>query len=161
MDNISLMLGIFLLVLFIFPIVYVLVKQHSKDSKNKNLLNKVAESNNLKLDHIENIGHTSLGLDSYAHKLVVLEFGDMEKARVIDLKAMDQIRVAKKIERAMQGDVRKERIIHLGLEFSNKNAAQATEVTFYDEDDYDSTDADIRLHEANKWDALLHKNIAV
>ena len=161
MDTISLMLGIFMLILFIFPIVYVLVKQHSKDSKSKNLLNQIAAKNQLQLDHVENIGHTSLGLDSKSHKLVVVEFGNQENARLIDLNSMDQIRVAKKIEKAMQGNVRKERIVHLGLEFSDSLNSQSTEVTFYDEDDYDSTDADIRLHEANRWDALLHKNMAV
>lgn len=161
MDTISLILGLFLFILFVLPIVYVIVKQKSKDSKSQKMLLNLASENNMQLDKIEIIGHTMLGYDSNSRKLMVIEYGNFRDFRLINLNEVDEIRIAQKVEKAMQGAIRKERIVHLGLEFCSRNLSIPTEITFYDEDDYDSTDADIRLNDARKWDALLQPKIAV
>ncbi|MDR5591433.1 hypothetical protein [Christiangramia sp. SM2212] len=158
MDKSSIMIGTFLLVIFMFPILYVLLKQKSREAKFKKELNKLASENGLVLDRFETFGHLSLGLDSTNKKLVVIDPKSEIDHEVIDLKKVNKINLAK---RTQKGENRKERIIHLGIEIAEMNSPKLTEIVFYDEDDYESTDAEIRLHEAKKWDDLLHKNLAI
>jgi len=160
MDKISLIIGIALFAAFIFPIAYILIKQKSKETKNRSFLTNIASKNNLKLDKMETFGHVSLGLDSSQKKLVILEYGDTQNSKIIDLTKVDQIKIAKKLETSFSGDIKKEKIVHLALEFAGKKQAKLAEITFYDEDDYDSTDAEIRLNEAGKWDDILQKNLS-
>lgn len=151
------MIGTLLLVVFMFPIIYVLLKQRSQEVKHKKALNKIASEQGLKLDKFETYGHLSLGLDSSAKKLIVLDPVFNELPEVIDLKNVSGVNISKTLH---PGSRDKERIIHLALEISNKNSIKTTKITFYDEDDYESIDADIRLNEARKWDEILHKNLA-
>jgi|GEM_PF-933901 len=160
MDKTSLIIGGLLFIAFMFPIVYVLIKQKSQENKNKKLLSDIASKNNLKLDKSETFGHLCLGLDSSRKKLVIIEYGDLENSKIVDLSKVDQIRIAKKLETSFSGSIKKEKIVHLALELAGEKQRKLAEITFYDEDDYDSTDAEIRLHEAKKWDDLLHKNLA-
>lgn len=156
MDKSSLMIGTLLFVVFMFPIIFALVKQKSKESKNKKALDKIASDNGLKLDRFETYGHLSLGLDSSAKKLIVIDPLVIEQPEVIDLKNVSRINISKTLQ---PGDRTKERIIHLGLEISDKTSEKTTEIIFYDEDDYESTDAEIRLIAARKWDEILQKNL--
>lgn len=160
MDNSSLFIGILLFAAFMFPIVFVLIKQHNKDKKHQNFLNKIALENNFKLDTIEAYGHLSLGLDSQSKKLIIVDFKEGSEFDIIDLKKVSQVRLLKKLLPASYSSSKKEKIIHLSLCLENKNASKITEITFYDEDDEDSTDADIRLNDAKKWDSILQKNMA-
>lgn len=160
MDQTSLIIGGLLFIAFMFPIVYILIKQRSQETKNKNLINNIASRNNLKLDKTQTFGHLSLGLDSSQKKLVVLEYGDIENSNIVDLKKVNQIRIAKKLETSFSGNIKKEKIVHLALELAGEKQSKLVEITFYDEDDYDSTDAEIRLNEAKKWDDLLQQNLA-
>ncbi|MFV8225275.1 hypothetical protein [Christiangramia aquimixticola] len=160
MDKISILLGVLMLILFLFPIVYVLIQQKAKETRTKKLLSQAALENNIKLDSIEIIGHLSLGLDSTTKKLVVIEFKDPVKTRIIDLKEIQELKINKRFESYMQGESRKEKIIHLSLEFISKNPAQITEIAFYDEEELDSTDAAISLNNARRWDEILQKNMA-
>ncbi|MGA8855306.1 MAG: hypothetical protein WB492_14120 [Christiangramia sp.] len=160
MDTTSLIIGILLFIAFMFPILYVLLKQKSKENKNKKLLNTIATKNDLNLDRTETFGHLSLGLDSSKKKLVIIEYGNVENSNIVDLTKVDQIRIAKKLETSFSGNIKKEKIVHLALELAGEKQNKLAEITFYDEDDYDSTDAEIRLNEAKKWDDLLQKNLA-
>lgn len=159
MDNSSVMIGLFLLALFILPIVYVLVKQNSKDRKQKGLIKKVAAENNLNLDKLESYGHLSLGLDNQTKKLLIADFKEGFQHDIIDLKKVDQIKLSKKLLPDTYSKSKKERIIHLSLCIEMQNASKITEITFYDEDDELSNDADIRLHDARKWDDMLNKSM--
>ena len=160
MDITSLSIGLLLFLAFMLPIAYIIVQQKSKERKNRKNLDSIASRNNIKLDRTETFGHLSLGLDSSEKKLVVLEFGDIEKARVIDLKKVGQVRIAKKLETSFMGNNKKEKLVHVGLELAEIPKNKMVEITFYDEEDYDSTDAEIRLNEAKRWDDLLQKNLA-
>ena len=159
MDNSSVMIGLFLLALFILPIVYVLVKQNSKDRKQQGLIKKVAAENNLNLDKLESYGHLSLGLDNQTKKLLIVDFKEGFQHDIIDLKKVDQIKLSKKLLPDTYSKSKKERIIHLSLCIEMQNASKITEITFYDEDDELSNDADIRLHDARKWDDMLNKSM--
>jgi len=160
MDKISLIIGIALFAAFIFPIAYILIKQKSEQNKNRKLITVIASKHHLKLDKTETFGHISLGLDSSQKKLVILEYRDTQNLKIIDLTKVDNIKIAKKLETNFSGDIKKEKIVHLALEFAGKKQGKLAEITFYDEDDYDSTDAEIRLNEAGKWDDILQKNLS-
>ncbi len=160
MDNTSLMIGIFLFAVFMFPIFYVLIKQSSKERKYRNFLNKIASEHKLNLDKSDSYGHLSLGLDSTAKKLVIVDFKEKPDYDIIDLKEVGQIKILKKLLPGSYSKSKKEKIVHLSLSLENNNAAKITEIIFYDEDDGDSTDADIRLNQAKQWDDILHKNLA-
>lgn len=160
MDITSLSIGLLLFAAFMLPIVYVLIKQKSKENQNIKNLNLVASRNEITLDKTETFGHLSLGLDSSHKKLIALEYNQVENARIYNLKEVNEIRITQKLETDFSGKIKKERIIHIALELSGNSENKLDEITFYDEDDYDSTDAEIRLHEAKKWDDLLQKNLA-
>ena len=157
MDKSSLMIGTLLFFIFMFPIIYVLLKQRSKEVKLKKELTELASANELKLDKFETFGHLTLGLDSTKKMLLVLDPKMDVDHRVIDLKKISQVRITKN---TLREQTRKERIIHLGLELADHDSSKITEIIFYDEDDHDSTDAEIRLNEAKRWDDLLQKNLA-
>ena len=158
MDKTSLMIGTLLFVIFMFPIIYVLLKQRSKEAKHRKELNKIATENGLTLDKFETFGHLSLGLDSSNKILVAIDPKMEVNHAVIDLKKVSRVNISKN---TLRGESNKERIIHLGLQLADQNSAKITELVFYDEEDYESTDAEIRLHVAMKWDEIIQKNIAV
>lgn len=160
MDKSSLMIGIFLFAAFMFPIFYVLIKQHSKERKHRNFLKKIATEHNLNLDKSESYGNLSLGLDTTAKQLLIVDFKEEADYDIIDLKEVGEIKILKKLLPGSYSRTKKEKIVHLSLSLENHKAAKITEITFYDEDDEDSTDADIRLNQAKQWDDLLHKNLA-
>jgi len=158
MDISSLTIGILLFLIFMLPIIYVLLKQKSRQAKLKKELNSLASANDLKLDKFDTFGHLTLGLDSSKKMLVVIDPKMDVDREVIDLKKIRQVKITKN---TLREQTRKERIIHLGLELAERDSSKITEIVFYDEEDYDSIDAEIRLNEAKRWDDLLQKNLAV
>lgn len=158
MDNSSLMIGLLLLALFVIPVVYVLVKQNSKERKQQGLIKKVAAENNLNLNRLESYGNLSLGLDSKAKKLLISDFKEGFQHDIIDLKKVDQIKLSKKLLPDTYSKSKKEKIIHLSL-CIEMSASQIKEITFYDEDDEQYNDADIKLNDARKWDDILNKSM--
>ncbi|MCM4155070.1 hypothetical protein [Gramella sp. AN32] len=159
MDTSSVIIGLFLFGLFFFPIIYALIRQHAIEKKKNNLLFKYAGDNKLTLTETESIGHLNLGLDTQAKKLIILENKEKPEFEIIDLHQVGKVQVSKQLFPGKTKN-KKEKIMHLRLELENKIDSKVTAITFYDEDDADSTDAEIRLHEAKKWDELLHKNLA-
>ena len=151
------MIGTLLFVIFMFPIIYVLLNQKFNGTKLKREFNKIAAAHNLQLDTFETIGHLSLGLDSLNKKLVIIDPTINKENEVIDLTKINQVRI---LQNTLREATRKERIVHIGLELVDPSMSKITEIVFYDEDDYESTDAEIRLHNARKWDHLLQKNLA-
>ncbi|TRO67311.1 hypothetical protein [Christiangramia sabulilitoris] len=156
MDKSSILIGTLLFALFMFPIFYIIIFQKTKEAGIRKKLNKVASSNNLKLDKFETFGHLSLALDSTSKKLLVYDSFTSVEIRIIDLRKVSNIQLSKILH---PGRSKKERIIHLGLQIVDFSSSDITEIIFYDEDDYESTDAEIRLNDARKWDALLKQNL--
>ncbi len=157
MDKSSILIGTVLFALFMLPIIYIIIAQKAKEGNIRKKLNRIATDNNLLLDKFETYSHLSLGLDSKAKILLVYDSNQSAEPRLIDLKKVSNITLSKTLH---PGKSRKERIIHLGLLIEDVEKSGITEITFYDEDDYESTDADIRLNDARKWDELLKKNLA-
>jgi hypothetical protein len=157
MDKSSLIIGTLLLVVFMFPIFYMLYQQKAKELKTKKILEKTASENQLKLDKFETYGHLSLGLDSTARKLMIFDLKVSLEPQVIDLKKMSKVYLSSILQ---PGRPAKEKIIHLGLQLEEIDTSKITEIIFYDEEDPESIDAEIRLNQARKWDELLQKNLA-
>lgn len=95
MDITSLIIGLGLFVLFMFPIVYVLVKQNSKERKQAKALKKIAAENQLELDVINIYGSLALGLDTRNKRLIRIEEGAHEATEVIDLTAVSSVNLSK------------------------------------------------------------------
>lgn len=161
MDNTSLLIGILLFGLFMFPILYVLIKQSSNEKKHQKFLQKIAEEHKLKFDKTGAYGHLSLGIDTEQKKLVVVEFRGNADYDIIDLKDVGNVKITKKMLPAGYSASKKERIVYLSLDLENRQKSKITGITFYDEDDEESIDADIRLNDAKSWDTLIHKNLAI
>lgn len=159
MDTSSVIIGLSLFGLFFFPIIYALVKQHGIEKKKKSLLFTYAREHHLNLVETESIGHVNLGLDAQAKKLIILENKEKPEFEIIDLQQVGKVQITKQLLPGRSKKI-KEKILHLSLDLENKLDSKITAITFYDEDDEDPTDAEIRLHEAKKWDELLHKNLA-
>ena len=156
MDTISLVIGLGLFVLFMFPIVYVLLQQNSKERRQQKALQKIASENNLELDVINIYGTLALGLDTKNKKLIHIEEGPHAANEIIDLNQISNVSISKKSENMVINKVRKDRIRKLSLDLQNKEIL-ISEIIFYNEEDEDDFDAEIRLNDARKWDDLLHK----
>ncbi|APU68032.1 MULTISPECIES: hypothetical protein [Christiangramia] len=156
MDITSLIIGLGLFVLFMFPIVYVLVKQNSKERKQAKALKKIAAENQLELDVINIYGSLALGLDTRNKRLIRIEEGAHEATEVIDLTAVSSVNLSKKSENMVINKIKKDRIQKLSLDLQN-GQQQVSEIIFYSEEDEDDIDAEIRLNDARKWDDLLRK----
>ncbi len=156
MDTISLVIGLGLFVLFMFPIVYVLVKQSSKERKQEKALQKIAADNNYQLDVMNIYGTLALALDTKNKKLIRIEEGPHAATEIIDLNEVSKVNLSKHSENMIINKVRKDRIRKLSLDLQNKEKL-ISEIIFYNEEDEDDTDAEIRLNDARKWDDLLHK----
>ncbi|MEE2772768.1 MAG: hypothetical protein VX712_11170 [Bacteroidota bacterium] len=156
MDITSLIIGLGLFVLFMFPIVYVLVKQNSKERKQAKALKKIAAENQLELDVINIYGSLALGLDTRNKRLIRIEEGVHEATEVIDLTAVSSVNLSKKSENMVINKIKKDRIQKLSLDLQN-GQQQVSEIIFYSEEDEDDIDAEIRLNDARKWDDLLRK----
>lgn len=154
MDKYSILIGTLLFALFMFPIFYVIYIQKSKEASIRKTLNRAARENQLNLDKFETFGHLSLALDSNAKKLLVFDSKESSEPKLIDLRKVSNIQLSKILH---PGRSKKERIIHLGLQIADIGNSSITEIIFYDEDDYESTDADIRLNNALKWDELIKR----
>lgn len=156
MDTISLIIGLGLFALFMFPIVYVLIKQNSKERKQEKALQKIALDNNLELDVVNIYGTLALALDTKNKKLIRIEEGPHAAIEIIDLNQVSKVNLSKKSENMIINKVRKDRIRKLSLDLQNQETL-ISEIIFYNEEDEDDTDAEIRLNDARKWDDLLHK----
>ena len=161
MDNASLFIGLSLLAIFIIPVVYVLIVQHSKERRYKDYLKKIAEEYRLNLNKMEFYYPVGLGLDSGAKKLLVADLRDNSGYEIIDLKQTKKIRLSVNHSDGAHDKSRKEKIFHLSLCIESKINSKIKEIILYDEEDENSTDADIRLNEAMKWNNMLRETIVV
>lgn len=157
MDITSVSIGLFIFILFMAPIIYLLMSASLKTSKKKKLLKKIAQDQQLELDHLEFYEHCILGLDSEKKQLLIVE--NSEKYDVILLKNVKDSYVSKKLISDHYKDRKKEHIVHLSLELINNLNEKITAIVFYDEESEEALDAEAQLFMAQKWDKLIHHNL--
>ncbi len=161
MDTSSIAIGVILMLLFIGPIVFMIIKQNSKDKKKLQNLRSLSQQNQMDLDEIELTNGVWLGLDSKSKKLLVVEPDKNMQFDVIDLRKINQSHVSKKGLPKPNGSKNELSITHISLDLIKNNPREiVTEITFYDEDDNTSYNADTQMSLANKWDRLIRANIS-
>lgn len=157
MDNASLSIGLGLLILFFFPIVYSILRQNSKEKRILKEFRNIGEKNQLNLKEVELSNNLILGLDPEAKKLMVAHPKDLE-TNIIDLSAIDTCMVAKNYT---GGRGEKEKTTRVCLELlKNHGREKVSEILFYDEDDEESLDPETRLYIAKKWDQYIQQSIS-
>ncbi len=161
MDNASLFIGLSLLAIFILPVIYILIVQHNKENQYRKIMRKIADENQLNLNKTEFYYPVGLGLDSHAKKFLIVDLKQIEDYDIIDLKQAKKIRLSVNHSPTVYDSKLREKIVHLSLCIESSTKTTIKEITLYDEEDENSTDADIRLNEATKWDNLLQKTLAL
>jgi len=160
MDTSSIAIGVILMLLFVGPILYLIIKQNSKDKKKLNNLKALSAKNQMELDEVELTNGLMLGLDSKSKKLLVVEPKNNMQYDVIDLNKINLSHVSKKGQPKVNGG-KELSVTHISLELiKNKPREIVTEIIFYDEDDNSSYNADTQMSLANKWDRLIRANIS-
>ena len=160
MDTSSIAIGVILMLLFVGPILYLIIKQNSKDKSKLKNLKSLSDQHQMELDEIEITNGLMLGLDIKSKKLLVVEPQNNMQYDVIDLKKINLSHISKKGEPKVNGG-KELSVTHISLELiKNKPREIVTEIIFYDEDDNSSYNADTQLSLANKWDRLIRANIS-
>lgn len=161
MDTSSIAIGVILMMLFIGPILYLIIKQNSKDKTRLKNLKSLGAQNQMDLDEIEVTNGVWLGLDKKSKKLLVVEPDKNMQYDVIDLKKITQSHVSKKGLPQPKGGKNEIAITRISLDLLKNNPREiVTEITFYDENDNSSYNADTQMSLANKWDRLIRANIS-
>lgn len=161
MDTSSIAIGVILMLLFVGPIVYLIIKQNSKDKTKLKNLKSLSAQNQMDLDEIELTNGLMLGLDSKSKKLLVVEPNNNMQYDVIDLNKVNLSHVSKKGQPKVNGKKDELAVTHISLELlKNKPREIVTEIVFYDEEDNSSYNAETQMSLANKWDRLIRANIS-
>lgn len=154
MDTSSTLIGLGMLMLFVGPIMFLIIKQNRKEKVKLNKFKVISKENNLEPENVEFAHSLLLGLDSKAKKLLVVE-PQNNQHRVIDLTGIKKSRVS-----TVDIPNRAGKINHVSLELFGRNEQRKVdEIIFYDEDDNQNLDAESRLLIANKWDRIIKNAI--
>ncbi|HEY9184359.1 MAG TPA: hypothetical protein VIM94_03440 [Salegentibacter sp.] len=150
MDTASSLIGLGLLLVFIGPI-FILILQQKKQEKNMlKKIKTISKDNNLNLETTELLENLLLGLDSKAHKLLIVKPGESPDYNILNLKEIKESRLSTKNHKASEGGLN---YISLNL-FGTKNR-KINEIVFYDDEDKNSSDAETSLVLAKKWEKLI------
>ncbi|QED38363.1 hypothetical protein FK178_11840 [Antarcticibacterium arcticum] len=160
MDTSSIAIGVLLMLLFVGPIMYMILKQNNQDKNRLKNLKNISNQHQLELNEFELTNSLLLGLDSRAKKLVVVEPLNNMQYNIIDLNAVKVSHVSKKGLPQVNGTKGDPAITHISLDLLQKNSKEnAAEIVFYDEDDDTSYNVETQMFLANKWDRLIRSNI--
>ena len=161
MDTSSIAIGVLLMLVFVGPIMYMILKQNNRDKNRLKNLKNISNQHQLDLNEVELTNSLLLGLDSKAKKLVVVEPLNNMQYDVIDLSGIKVSHVSKKGLPQVNGTNGNSAITHISLDLVKNNSKErATEIVFYDEDDDTSYNAETQMFLANKWDRLIRANIS-
>lgn len=84
------LMGLLLLALFMGPILYIIIRNKSKEKKRLQEFLKTGASHQMQLDVYEIMKHTAIGLDSKTRQLLVMPIDAPAKAKIISLEAIAQ-----------------------------------------------------------------------
>jgi len=161
MDTSSIAIGALLMILFVGPIIYMILKQNNREKKRLKQLKKISNQHQLEPHEIELTNSLLLGLDSRLKKLVVIEPLNNMQYTIIDLREIKQSQVSKKGHPQVNGAQGSPAITHISLDLLKNNSKEsAAEIIFYDEDDDTSYNAETQMFLANKWDRIIRSAIS-
>ena len=153
METSSTLIGLIIIVLFMGPIVYLILKSSAAEKKLKKSLQNLSSQNGISIDAVEIIGNTLIGIDKSIHKLVFSYKSKLEGTfKAVDLNTVRECTVTTFKER-------KQHVNRVALQL--KSATSTDEIVFYEENDDSSsaTDAEVCLNRANYWKKMIKQQI--
>lgn len=150
MDTASSLIGLGLLLVFIGPILILILQQKKQEKNTLKKIKTISKENNLNLETTEFSENLLLGLDSKAHKLLIINPGKNPEYNILNLKEIKESRLFTKNHKTSEGGIN---YISLNL-FGTKNR-KIDEIVFYDDEDKNASDAETSLVLAKKWEKLI------
>ncbi|PVW15100.1 hypothetical protein [Marixanthomonas spongiae] len=152
METSSTLIGLFILLLFMGPILFVIIKSSTTEKRLKKSLQRLSTQNGVSINTSEVIGNTLIGLDENVHKLVFSYKNKLaDTFKTVDLNTVKECRVATFKER-------KQPLSRVALELKSPSATD--EIVFYQEqDDSIVTDAEVCLNRANYWEKIIKQQL--
>lgn len=152
MDTESTLIGIGLLLIFIAPIAFILVRQTLADQKHKDRLVAFSRQHNLELSKQEFLSNLSIGLDETSGKLLILELKQTVKDWIFDLKDLQAGQLLELFSgNTSENHLDSIREIILDLRWKNSEYR----IVFFD-DSIPVLEKEARLNTARKWHLLLN-----
>ena len=143
------LIGIIILVLIVFPVVYMIINASGVDKKVKKSVIKLSQNNGIQLKNVDIIGNLVIGVDEISKKLVYTsKRNPSEDYKIVNMQDLTDCRV-KSIK---QSD---KTLDWVGLELFEKTGK--SEIPFYNEHDENelSNDAFVCLQNAKRWEGTL------
>ncbi|MBW2961658.1 hypothetical protein [Mesonia aestuariivivens] len=148
MDTSSIIIGVFFLVLFMAPLIFIILKQKKFQHKYQQKLKEVAKTNSLNLTSTEINYWSFLGFDQVKK---VLLLGDTYHPEHIEQLSLSEIHHSQLIAPGKKTSEIKEIKVKLSGHFGVK------EIVFYKDEDNISADAAVYLNTAKKWLGTIQK----
>ncbi|HIB36198.1 hypothetical protein [Mesonia sp.] len=148
MDTASVLIGIFFLLLFIFPLAWITLKQFNFQKKQEQKIKKFGRQNDLNFTNLEINYWSFLGLDELNKKLI---FGEIDSSENIQQLSIEEIQNSQVISNSDKVSEIKEIKIKLSGLFGVK------EILFYKDEAHISADAAVYMHTAKKWLGYIQK----
>lgn len=143
------LMGLLLLALFMGPILYIIIRNKSKEKKRLQEFLKIGASHQMQLDVYEIMKHTAIGLDSKTRQLLVMPIDAPAKAKIISLEGYRHSEVKTEIKR--EDNYTYIQRVHIAITSGNK----MDEIIFYDETVDNVMEAEVQLAVAKKWQNTL------
>lgn len=146
MDNGSLIVGIFFLLLFIIPIGWVIYKANNKIKTRKTLVQNLCKSHGMLVEKPEQVGNALIGIDYQNKKMFYTKLKNIEAEFImIPTESITDIRISKD-KYAGRNNILQ---VAIHIDTNEKNY----KLIVYDDKAENQTviDAKACLHEANQW----------
>ncbi len=145
-------LGLLFLMLFLLPVIYIIFKSTGTEKRIKKLIISLGKDQNLSVKNIEVIGNTIIGMDESHHNLVLSNIKKpKETFQVVPVWSLTSCTV-KTIR------VKNKTLDTVELELIGPELKK--EILFYeDQDESIVMDAEVCLHEVQKWESTIKKNL--
>ncbi len=150
MDTASSLIGLGLLLVFIGPILVLIIQQNKQEKNTLKKLKTISRDNNLSPDITELLDNLLLGLDSKAHKLLIVNPGKNPEYNILNLSEVKESRLLTQNHKNSEG-----RLNYISLNLFGAKSGKIDEIVFYDEEDKNSIDAEASLVLARKWKNLI------
>lgn len=155
MDTASTLIGIGLLLVFISPIAFMLLKQSGESKKHQRQLLALSSQYHLNLTHTESLSNISIGLDVMSKKLLILIFGKTTTEFLIDLNDISSSKVQKLLYEDSIEEKNLDNIREIYLEIKMKEGPAQNKLVFFEEVSTSVLEKESRLNTALKWNQLI------
>lgn len=146
MDNGSFLVGVVILLIFILPIGWVILKSNNKIKQRKALVQDLCKNQGMTVETPEQVGNALIGIDFQNKKMFYTSLKNLESDFImIPTESISGIRVN---EEKYAG---KDSILHVGIDIDTKEKKH--HLIIYDDKAEDQVVIDARacLHQANQW----------